>query len=91
MHLPEVYRGDDSSLTMGASFSHYGGGNRSSNEKKASRPAFEQLPLRSGDPQWSAWGLWGDDDQLGALNHLDAETTRNAAKEIQEGIVVPLK
>ena len=33
----------------------------------AKYPSFHDLPLRPGDPQYSAWGLWGDEDQLGTL------------------------
>lgn len=31
------------------------------------RPSFSALPLRKDDPPYSAWGLWGKDDQLGTL------------------------
>jgi len=34
---------------------------------KTMRPAFNDLPLRKGDPPYSAWTLWGDDDELGTL------------------------
>jgi hypothetical protein len=30
-------------------------------------PQFEHLPLRKGDPPYSAWSLWGADDQVGAI------------------------
>jgi hypothetical protein len=54
-------------------------------------PAFEDLPLREGDPPYSAWGLW-EDPTLGALNHLTDELVLKAAKqEIQTGIRVGLK
>jgi hypothetical protein len=43
-------------------------------------PAFDDLPLRSGDPHHSAWGLWKD-PALGALNHLTDEVVLRAAKE----------
>lgn len=36
-----------------------------SNHKTA--PAFKDLPLRAGDPPYSAWGLWGEDDNIGTL------------------------
>lgn len=55
------------------------------------RPSFEQLPLHSGDPQWSAWGLWGDSDEVGALNLLTPTVVKKAAKQVCEGILVPLK
>lgn len=31
------------------------------------RPRFEDLPLRKGDPPYSAWGIWGPNDELGTL------------------------
>lgn len=49
-------------------------------------PSFDSLPLRDGDPHHSAWGLYGDDDQLGTLNRLTDERVAAAAKnEIQKG------
>ena len=55
------------------------------------RPPFDKLPLREGDPPFSAWGLYGDKDQLGALNLLTPENTLAAAKnEIRTGIRVSL-
>lgn len=55
-----------------------------------SRPSFEDLPLRQGDPPWSAWGLYGDHDQLGTLNLLTPDAVKEAAKEIKTGIRVGL-
>lgn len=50
-------------------------------------PSYDSLPLRKGDPHHSAWGLYGDDDQLGTLNRLTDERVAAAAKsEIQKGI-----
>ncbi|KZF22714.1 hypothetical protein L228DRAFT_247088 [Xylona heveae TC161] len=49
-------------------------------------PKFSELPLREGDPPYSAWGLYGKDDQLGTLNRLADRIVRDAArKEIQTG------
>ena len=49
-------------------------------------PRFAELPLRKGDPPHSAWGLYGNDDQLGTLNRLTDDVVLNAAnKEIQTG------
>ena len=53
-------------------------------------PTFSSLPLNKGDPPHSAWGLWGKDDQLGTLNYLTEENTREAAKEIKAGVRVGL-
>jgi hypothetical protein len=53
--------------------------------------SFEQLPLRAGDPPYSAWGLW-DKPELGALNYLSDENTLKVAKEeIQTGVRIGLK
>lgn len=51
----------------------------------ATRPGFKDLPLREGDPPWSAWGLYGPDDQLGTLNLLTPDVVVEAAKEIRTG------
>lgn len=49
-------------------------------------PSFSELPLRKGDPPHSAWGLYGEDDQLGTLNRLTDETVlRSARDEIRSG------
>ena len=49
------------------------------------RPPFEALPLRKDGPKGNAWGLFGENDQLGHLNLLTPETVAAAAKEIQDG------
>lgn len=54
-------------------------------------PAFGDLPLREGDPPYSAWGLWGEDDNIGTLNWLSKEAVKDAATEIREGIRFSLK
>ncbi|RSL82098.1 hypothetical protein CEP52_017050 [Fusarium oligoseptatum] len=54
------------------------------------RPAFEDLPLQKGHPQFSAWGLWGKDDELGTLNLLTPDVRKQAALEIQTGDTIPL-
>ncbi|KAI1477947.1 hypothetical protein F4774DRAFT_411384 [Daldinia eschscholtzii] len=49
-------------------------------------PNFEDLPLRKTDPHYSAWGLYGDKDELGTLNRLTDERVAAAAKnEIKTG------
>ena len=54
------------------------------------RPSFHSLPLDPSHPPYSAWGLWGADDELGTLNLLDADTVKRASQEIQLGLTVPL-
>lgn len=43
-------------------------------------PAFEDLPLQPEDPPYSAWGLYGDEDQIGTLNRLTNERVAQAAR-----------
>lgn len=50
---------------------------------------FDSLPLRKDGPPGNAWGRFGDDDQLGTLNFLTPENTREASKEIREGTRIP--
>jgi hypothetical protein len=57
-----------------------------------SYPDFSALPVNNKGPRGNAWGLWGEDDQLGTLNHLTAERVRVAAREeIRIGERVSLK
>ncbi|KAK3350983.1 hypothetical protein B0H65DRAFT_456590 [Neurospora tetraspora] len=54
-------------------------------------PNFDALPLRDGDPKYSAWGLYGDKDELGTLNRLTDERVAEAAKnEIKTGVRISL-
>jgi len=54
------------------------------------RPLFEKLPLGRADPPFSAWGLYGTDDELGTLNLLTPEVVAEASKEIKTGMRVGL-
>ncbi|KAH6686214.1 hypothetical protein F5X68DRAFT_14376 [Plectosphaerella plurivora] len=54
-------------------------------------PSFDSLPLRKGDPPYSAWGLYGPNDELGTLNRLTDERVLAAAQsEIRTGARVSL-
>ncbi|KAE9990473.1 hypothetical protein Vi05172_g949 [Venturia inaequalis] len=53
-------------------------------------PSFTELPLNNHDPPYSAWGLYGKNDELGTLNRLTEEVVLEAAKEIQTGTRVSL-
>ncbi|KAK5624622.1 hypothetical protein RRF57_000338 [Xylaria bambusicola] len=48
-------------------------------------PSYDQLPLNSSYPTKAAWGVWGADDQLGALNHITNDTILTASQSIQDG------
>ena len=54
------------------------------------RPTFSSLPLRPNDPPFSAWGLYGLDDELGTLNLLTEEVVQKASREIQKGLRIGL-
>ncbi|TDZ33532.1 hypothetical protein C8035_v012145 [Colletotrichum spinosum] len=54
-------------------------------------PPFESLPLGTGNPKYSAWGLYGDHDELGTLNRLtDSRGAAAARSEIKTGARVSL-
>ncbi len=48
-------------------------------------PAYQHLPIRSGLPAGSSWGVFGDDDQRGTLNFVTPEQVRQAARLVQTG------
>ncbi|TLD19943.1 hypothetical protein PspLS_09486 [Pyricularia sp. CBS 133598] len=54
-------------------------------------PDFDSLPIRAGDPQLSAWGLYGASDELGFLNRQTDERVAKAAQtEIRTGVRIGL-
>ncbi|KAK9312654.1 hypothetical protein V1522DRAFT_415059 [Lipomyces starkeyi] len=56
----------------------------------SNRPAFEALPLKEDHPPYSAWGLYGEHDELGSLNLLTQETVLAAKSEIETGTSISL-
>jgi hypothetical protein len=54
------------------------------------RPEFKELPLDPSHPPYSAWGLYGDDDERGTLNLLTPDHTARAAREVKTGVSVGL-
>jgi hypothetical protein len=48
-------------------------------------PSFDSLPLKKDGPRGNAWGLFGDNDELGMLNRLTPENTKQAMKEVVHG------
>jgi kynurenine formamidase len=53
-------------------------------------PSFSMLPIRPDLPPHSAWGVFGDDDQVGTLNHAGGAQVRSAARLVQSGRVFSL-
>ncbi|HVV10466.1 cyclase family protein [Amycolatopsis sp.] len=52
-------------------------------------PDYDELP-RAARGGRSAWGLFGDDDNLGLLNLITPEVTASAARLVATGEVIPL-
>jgi hypothetical protein len=53
-------------------------------------PTFDELPIKPAYPPRSAWGIFGDDDQIGTLNLLTPERVAAAARLVQHGQVFAL-
>ena len=53
-------------------------------------PRYRDLPIDPAHPPGSAWGIWGDDDELGAMNLLTPERTQAAAALVRRGAVFSL-
>jgi hypothetical protein len=53
-------------------------------------PDFADLPVKPDHPPSSAWGVFGDDDQIGTLNLLTPERVAAAARLVQDGRVFAL-
>src|SRR2546425_7695276 len=56
----------------------------------ANLPSYSDLPVKTGAPAGSAWGLFGEDDQIGCLNLLTPRRVIAAAKLVRKGAVFPL-
>ncbi len=53
-------------------------------------PSFDELPVDPSKPPHSAWGLFGEDDQIGTLNLLTPQRVATAAKLVRQGKVFAL-
>jgi kynurenine formamidase len=53
-------------------------------------PSYDQLPIREGTPQGAAWGVFGDNDQLGTINLLTSERVIQAANFVRTGRIFAL-
>ncbi len=50
-------------------------------------PAYDDLPVRAGAPAGAAWGVFGDDDEVGTINLLTPARVIAAAASIRSGKV----
>ncbi len=53
-------------------------------------PRFDALPVRPDAPPHSAWGLWGDADEIGTLNLLTPQCVTSASRLVRKGAIFPL-
>ncbi len=53
-------------------------------------PKFAELPVKRGAPPECAWGVFGDNDELGCLNLLNEDGVIEAARMVQKGRVFRL-
>ncbi|KAI7859622.1 hypothetical protein BDC45DRAFT_601831 [Circinella umbellata] len=53
-------------------------------------PTYDQLPIKPEYPPHSAWGVWGEDDNLGTLNLLTEDVVKEAGQCIKSGKVFAL-
>jgi hypothetical protein len=53
-------------------------------------PSFAELPINPDFPPHAAWGVFGNDDQIGTLNLLTPQRVINAARLVRHGQVFAL-
>jgi kynurenine formamidase len=53
-------------------------------------PSYRELPVNETSPPGSAWGVFGEDDQVGTLNLLTPERVAHAAALVRKGTVFSL-
>src|SRR5437764_414455 len=58
--------------------------------EQTDRPSYHELRSRPRRPSGSTWGLWGEDDEVGALNLLTQDAVVAAARLVRRGAVFPL-
>jgi kynurenine formamidase len=59
-------------------------------EPRLNLPSYAELPVRPGAPKGAAWGVFGDEDEVGTINLLTPERVRAAARSIRRGKVFAL-
>jgi hypothetical protein len=53
-------------------------------------PRYEELTQRDGAPNCSAWGIFGDDDELGTVNFISTDSVVQATRLVEQGKVFNL-
>ncbi len=59
-------------------------------KRTAALPNYDALPVRPGAPKGSAWGVFGDSDEVGTINLLTPERVKQAASSIRTGKIFAL-
>ena len=55
-----------------------------------SRPLVSEAQFEAWQKEWSNWGRWGKDDELGTLNLVTPAKRRDAFALVKEGVPVSL-
>jgi kynurenine formamidase len=63
---------------------------RSAMSPQLTLPSYDELPVRAGAPAGAAWGVFGDDDEVGTINLLTPERVLAATSSIRTGKVFAL-
>ena len=53
-------------------------------------PTYRSLPYKEGNPPKTAWGLFGDDDEVGMFNLQTPERIAAAARLVRKGAMFPV-
>jgi kynurenine formamidase len=53
-------------------------------------PSYADLPVRAGAPAGSAWGVFGDQDEVGTINLMTPDRVKAAARSIRTGKIFAL-
>jgi len=56
----------------------------------AGLPGYDELPTRPGAPAGAAWGIFGDNDQVGTINLMTPERVKQATGFVRSGRVFAL-
>ncbi|KAF7198515.1 hypothetical protein HII31_00254 [Pseudocercospora fuligena] len=59
-------------------------------QQRRKNVSFSSLPLQPEHPPFSAWGLWGKQDELGTLNLITPKAVAAASAEVVLGLTIPL-
>jgi kynurenine formamidase len=60
-------------------------------EKMTNLPKYQDLPIFEGTGEHHAWGVWGQNDELGMINLLTPDRVKHAASLVRKGRVINIE